>query len=66
MIFPRFSFSNIVPGDTVTIIDGAFKQFEGVVEAVNDEYDKVTVLVEIFGCQTPLELEYSEVEHKSD
>ena len=47
-------------------MDGAFESFEGVVETVNDEYGKLTVLIEIFGCKTPLELEYRDVKHKSD
>lgn len=44
-------------GDTVTIKDGAFTGFKGQVDSVDDGNGKVTVLIEIFGRPTPVDLE---------
>jgi transcriptional antiterminator NusG len=49
-------------GDTVKVIDGAFGGFNGTVETVKPEKQKVVVLVSIFGRSTPVELEYTQVE----
>ena len=51
-----------VEGDNVKVVDGAFKGFNGVVELVKPEKQKVVVLVSIFGRATPVELEYTQVE----
>jgi len=48
-------------GDAVTVTDGPFKGFEGVVEDVNKDRKKVTVMVKFFGRKTPLELGFFEV-----
>ena len=48
-------------GDAVTVTDGPFKGFEGVIEEVNKDRKKVTVIVKFFGRKTPLELGYFEV-----
>ena len=44
-------------GDSVTIKDGAFDGFKGLVDSVDDCSCKVTVLIEIFGRPTPIDLE---------
>lgn len=49
-------------GDSVRVIDGAFAGFNGTVENVKPEKQKVVVLVSIFGRATPVELEYTQVE----
>ena len=49
-------------GDLVKIKSGAFDGFDGLVDEVNLEKGKVTVIVTIFGRPTPVELEYWEVE----
>jgi len=49
-------------GDVVKIKEGTFESFEGTIEAVDDASGKITVLIEIFGRSTPVELEYWQVE----
>ena len=48
-------------GDAVTVTDGPFKGFEGVIDDVNKDRKKVTVMVKFFGRKTPLELGFFEV-----
>lgn len=50
------------PDQKIKVIDGAFSGFEGIVEDVNRERKKLKVMVTIFGRQTPLELDFSQVE----
>ena len=49
-------------GELVRIIDGPFKDFNGVVEEVNYEKSKLRISVLIFGRSTPVELGFGEVE----
>ncbi|MDA8420823.1 MAG: transcription termination/antitermination protein NusG [Pseudomonadota bacterium] len=56
---PKFSFA---PGELVRIVDGPFMDFNGTVEDVNFEKNKLRVTVSIFGRLTPVELEFSQVE----
>jgi len=51
-----------IAGETIKIIDGAFNDFNGVIEDVNDEKKKLKVIVKIFGRSTPVELNYMQVE----
>ena len=48
--------------DTVKITDGPFENFEGVVEEVHPGKGQVRVMVTIFGRETPVDLEYWQVE----
>jgi transcriptional antiterminator NusG len=48
-------------GDPVKITDGPFKDFDGKVSAIDDERGKVTVLVSMFGRETPVELDYLQI-----
>ncbi|MEK7510120.1 MAG: transcription termination/antitermination protein NusG [Patescibacteria group bacterium] len=45
------------PGDSVKIIDGPFKDFDGKVSEVDEARGKVKVLVNMFGRDTPVELD---------
>jgi transcriptional antiterminator NusG len=49
-------------GDMVRVTEGPFASFNGVVEGVDTERERVKVTVPIFGRPTPLELEYTHVE----
>ncbi len=49
-------------GETVTVIDGPFNSFSGVIEEINEEKKKLKVMVKIFGRKTPVELSFMQVE----
>ena len=48
--------------DQVQIMNGAFENFIGTVQEINKEKNKVKVLVSMFGRETPVELEFSQVQ----
>jgi transcription termination/antitermination protein NusG len=48
--------------DTVKIVDGPFAEFIGKVDSVDEEKGKVRVLVSIFGRETPVELDFLQVQ----
>jgi len=50
------------PGQKVRIIDGPFNEFIGVVDEIDMERAKVRVLVSFFGRETPVELDFLQVE----
>ncbi len=52
----------LTQGDSVKIKDGPFAEFLGTVDEVNKEKGKVTVHVSFFGRETPLELDFLQVE----
>ena len=56
---PRVTFQK---GEGVRVIEGPFTNFSGVIEEVNTTRGKLKVLVSIFGRQTPVELEFWQVE----
>jgi transcriptional antiterminator NusG len=49
-------------GDGVRIIDGSFANFNGFVDEIDEDHDKLRVMVTIFGRQTPVECNYLQVE----
>ena len=52
---------NYAVGDNVRITDGALESFLGVVEEIDLERQKVRVIVSMFGRETPVELNFTEV-----
>lgn len=58
---PKVTFE---PGDEVRVIEGAFENFSGKVEEVKPEKLKLKVRVSIFGRETPVELDFSQVEKR--
>ncbi len=49
-------------GDSVKVLHGPLENFIGVVQEINKEKGKVKVLVSMFGRETPVELEFSQVQ----
>ena len=49
-------------GDNVKILNGPLENFMGIVQEINKEKKKVKVLVSMFGRETPVELEFSQVQ----
>lgn len=52
-------------GEVVRIKDGAFENFEGNVDEIDQERGKLKLMVSIFGRSTPVELEFWQVERES-
>lgn len=52
---------DVVEGDSVRIMDGPFKDFEGKISDVNDSKGTVKVLVNVFGRETPVELDFLQI-----
>jgi transcriptional antiterminator NusG len=49
-------------GDAVTIIEGAFGTMQATISEINPESQKVIVMVELFGRETPVELTFAQIE----
>ena len=56
---PKVEFTS---GESVRVKEGAFANFNGTIDEVNPNRGKLKVMVTIFGRQTPIELEYWQVE----
>ncbi len=55
----------LLPGDVVRIVDGPFTDFRGIVDEVDNEKGKVRVLVSFFGRETPVTLDFLQVERET-
>ena len=53
-------------GDTVKVIDGPLDGFTGTVEEVDMSKSRVRVIVSMFGRETPVDLDYNQVEYVSE
>jgi len=53
---------DVVIGDMIKVISGPFDTFEGVVEEIHPEKQSLKVLISMFGRETPVELEFSQVQ----
>jgi transcriptional antiterminator NusG len=49
-------------GETVRVTEGPFADFNGVIEDINLDQSKVRVLVDIFGRETPVELNFEQIQ----
>lgn len=56
---PKIAWSK---GDTIRVIEGPFADFAGKIEEVNSDREKLKVLINIFGRDTPVELDFTQVE----
>ncbi len=56
---------DMVAGDKILVLSGPFKDFEGEVVEVNAERSKLKALLSIFGRDTPVELEFNQVQKQS-
>ncbi len=56
---PKIQFSE---GERVKVVEGPFYNFSGVVSSINEERGRLTVMVDILGRQTPVELDFLQVE----
>jgi transcription termination/antitermination protein NusG len=56
---PKISFEK---GDRVKVIDGPFLNFAGTVAQINPERGRLTVMIEMLGRATPVELDFLQVE----
>lgn len=48
-------------GDTVTVISGAWENTQGVIKAINHHKQIVTINVDMFGRETPVEISFTDV-----
>ena len=49
-------------GDTVNVIGGIWKDTVGVIQSINEEKQSVTINVELFGRETPVEISFTEIQ----
>ncbi len=48
-------------GETIRVVEGPFADFNGMIEDINVDQSKVRVLVDIFGRETPVELNFEQI-----
>ncbi len=56
---PKFSFSI---GEQIKVVDGPLRDFTGIVESLKPERSRARVTVSVFGRQTPVELDFHQLE----
>lgn len=60
---PKFKI-DFQKGEQVLVLDGPFQNYEGSVDEIDEEKGRVKVLITIFGRETPVELEFTQVKKK--
>lgn len=60
---PKFKIDFQV-GDNVMVLDGPFVNYDGLINAIDEEKGKVKVLITIFGRETPVELDFTQIKKK--
>lgn len=60
---PKFKI-DFALGDNVIVLDGPFANYDGLISVVDEEKGKVKVLITIFGRETPVELDFTQVKKK--
>lgn len=55
--------SEFVTGSEVEIKEGPFAGFMGIIDKIDDENERLTVMVSIFGRMTPVELSFNQIKH---
>ena len=53
--------SEFTIGSEVDIVDGPFAGFVGIIDGIDDQSERVTVMVSIFGRMTPVELSFNQI-----
>ena len=53
-------------GDNIKVKEGTFENFEGTVDAIDYTSGRVTVIINLFGRSTPVELEYWQIEQNQN
>lgn len=48
-------------GDTVTVMSGAWENYQGIVRSINESKQTVTISIDVFGRETPVEIGYTDV-----
>jgi transcriptional antiterminator NusG len=60
---PKFKIDFSV-GDNVIVLDGPFANYDGIISTIDEDKGRVKVLITIFGRETPVELEFTQVKKK--
>lgn len=60
---PKFKIDFLV-GENVTIMDGPFTNYDGMIEKIDEDKGKLRVLISMFGRETPIELDFTQVKKK--
>lgn len=58
---PKFRI-DVVPGEKIRVLSGPFENFMGTVEEINFEKGKLRVTISMFGRETPIELDFYQIE----
>ncbi|MCR5204624.1 MAG: transcription termination/antitermination protein NusG [Lachnospiraceae bacterium] len=48
-------------GDTVTVMSGAWENYQGIVRSINESKQTVTISIDVFGRETPVEIGFTDV-----